>query len=352
MNLHIYSATIADKARWNQYVHAHPQATAYHNFSWVQSVEQAYGHLNASQIAVIDDKIVGVLPIIKMKTPLSGHFYCSLPFCDVGHALADNEQIITALLDKLHDMKNSSQAKKIEYRDTFSLVDAATTTTNDEWQGKKVRMLLPLPDTSEQLLKSFKSKLRSQINKSEKNGLTYQLGNSAELLDAFYQIFIYNMRKLGSPVHSKNWFQALRENYQDNILISIVSTEKIPIGAAVVLRNGNKACIPWASTLVEYNRLAPNMMLYWSLLKAVTDSGSQEFDFGRSTYGEGTFKFKQQWGAQPLPLHWFLPGQQQSLSEKSTKPGQPRKIVEHAWSKLPISITTLIGPRIRKYISL
>lgn len=350
MNLHLHSATIADKTRWNQYVHAHSKATAYHNFSWAQSIEQAYGHPNASQIAVIDEQIVGVLPIIKMKRPLSGHFYCSLPFCDVGYAVANNKQIITALLDKLHSMKNSSHAKKIEYRDTFSLVDA-TTVTND-LQGKKVRMLLPLPATSEALLKSFKSKLRSQIHKSEKNGLTYQLGNSTELLDAFYQIFIYNMRKLGSPVHSKTWFQALRENYQDDFLISIVYIEKTPIGAGIVLRNSNKTCIPWASTLMKYNRLAPNMMLYWSLLKKVTESGSEEFDFGRSTYGEGTFKFKQQWGAQPLPLHWFLPGQRQPPAAEFTTSGTLRKTAEQTWSKLPISITTLIGPRIRKYISL
>ncbi len=350
MNLQINPVNISDKARWNQYVQTHSQATPYHNFSWVQSVGQAYGHPNSSQIALIDNNIVGVLPVVKMEIPLSGHFYCSLPFCDVGYAVADNELIITALLDKLHNMKHSSRAKKIEYRDTVPLVNTITTT--DEWQGKKVRMLLPLPEKSEALLKNFKSKLRSQIRKSEKNGLTYQLGNSAELLDAFYRIFIYNMRKLGSPVHSKTWFQALRKNYQDDFLISIVYIEKTPIGAGIVLHNDNKACIPWASTLMEYNRLAPNMMLYWSLLKKMTDSGIKEFDFGRSTYGEGTFKFKQQWGAQPLPLHWFLPGQHPLLPEKYTTSGKPRKIAEQAWSKLPMRITTLIGPRIRKYISL
>lgn len=351
MGLHIRHATLSDKTRWNQYVHAHPQATAYHNFAWVESVEQAYRHPNVSLIALDDDKVVGVLPVVKMQIPLSGQFLCSLPFCDLGHALADNEQVTTTLLEQLNILKDSSSAKKIEYRDTASSI-AASTTRSDELQGKKVRMLLPLPETSEQLMEGFKAKLRSQIRKAEKNGLTYQLGTSPELLDAFYQILIHNMQKLGSPVHSKAWYEALRENYQNDLLISVVYTEKTPIGAAIVLRNANKACIPWASTLAEYNRLAPNMLLYWSLLKEVTDSGAKEFDFGRSTYGEGTFKFKQQWGAQPLPLNWYLPGQQPPPSEKQAKPGKLRKIVEQTWTRLPISVTTLVGPRIRKYISL
>lgn len=350
MGLQIRRVTSSDKARWNQYVHAHPQATAYHNFAWVESVEQAYGHSNVSLVALDDHKVVGVLPIVKMQIPLSGHFLCSLPFCDLGHALADNEQVTSALLEQLKYLKDSSGAKKIEYRD--SALSATSPTATDELQGKKVRMLLPLPETSEQLIKGFKSKLRSQIHKSEKNGLTYQIGNNPELLDAFYQVLIHNMQKLGSPVHSKNWYQALRENYQNDLLISVVYTEGIPIGAGIVLRNANKACIPWASTLAKYNRLSPNMLLYWSLLKEVTDSGAIEFDFGRSTYGEGTFKFKQQWGAQPVPLNWSLPGQQPSPSEERVKPGKLRKIVEQTWPRLPITVTALIGPRIRKYISL
>jgi len=350
VSLDIRQVKTADIVRWNQYVHAHPQATPYHNFAWVDSIEQAYGHPNVSLIALTDNKVVGVLPISKMLAPLSGHFLCSSPFCDLGYAVSDNEQITHALLAELQNLKDASGAKKIEYRDTESFTPDAITV--DDMHGKKVRMLLALPETSEALLKGFKSKLRSQVRKAEKNGLTSQIGNNTKLLDDFYQVFIYNMRKLGSPVHSKAWYEALCKNFQDDLIISVVYSDNTPIGAGIVLRNSGKACIPWASTLSEFNHLAPNMMLYWSLLKEVTDSGSKEFDFGRSTYGEGTFKFKQQWGARPLPLNWYLPGQKPLPSNQSTKTSRLRELVEQSWSRLPISITTLIGPKIRKYISL
>ena len=350
MSLQIRPITADDRADWNLYVKTHPQATPYHLYAWIQSVEQAYGHENISQIATINGKIVGILPIIKMNLPLRGHVYCSLPYCDIGHALSNSEEITSALLEKLRHIKNKSGAKKIEYRDVTPVSD--TVIPAEHMQGKKVSMLLSLPETSEELSKGFKSKLRSQIRKSEKNGLTYKIGNSVELIDTFYQVFIYNMRKLGSPVHSKQWFHAIRENYADDVLISIIFTGNTPIGAGIVLRNGDKACIPWASTLSEHNRLAPNMLLYWSLLKKVTDDGATEFDFGRSTYGEGTFKFKQQWGAQPRLLNWHLPGEQSEPLAISTKPGKLRTMVENTWSRLPISLTTFLGPAIRKYISL
>jgi len=347
MELQIRQVNPQDKTRWNQYIQQHPKATAYHNYAWVESVEQAYGHQNCSLIALLQDKVVGVLPIIKMQKPFTGNYLCSLPYCDIGHLLADSPQYEGALLEQLQRLAEQQKISNIQYRDSGSEV-----VTTEALSGKKVRMLLALPENAEQLMASFKSKLRSQIRKAEKNGLHYQLGNSAELLDAFYHVMTHNMRKLGSPVHSKAWFQALRENYQDDLLISVVYTEQTPIGAGIILRNSSKACIPWASTLAEYNRLAPNMLLYWSLLQQLADSGVTEFDFGRSTYGEGTFKFKRQWGAQPMPLQWHLPGQ--AIEDETTQGGDSlvKRIVIQTWSKLPIGVTTSLGPRIRKYISL
>jgi hypothetical protein len=63
--------------------------------------------------------------------------------------------------------------------------------------------------------------------------------------------------------------------------------------------------IPWASTLRAANPDSPNMLLYWKLLEYAVEAGYRRFDFGRSTPGEGTFAFKRQWGAEPVPLHWY-----------------------------------------------
>jgi CelD/BcsL family acetyltransferase involved in cellulose biosynthesis len=121
-----------------------------------------------------------------------------------------------------------------------------------------------------------------------------------------------------------------------------------------VLLNGTKAVIPWASTVAQYNKLAPNMMLYWSLLEHVSDNGFTEFDFGRSTFDEGTFKFKRQWGAEPVPLAWSnLVADNPTLVENSaTSPSQIRSLVEQVWAILPLGVTTTLGPKIRKHISL
>jgi CelD/BcsL family acetyltransferase involved in cellulose biosynthesis len=102
------------------------------------------------------------------------------------------------------------------------------------------------------------------------------------------------------------------------------------------------------------------MMLYWSLLEHVCNLGCKEFDFGRSTYDEGTYKFKRQWGAEPVPLAWsdlvqnLAPNQTTTdiTSTSSDNVNQIRALVEKTWSKLPLGVTTTLGPKIRKHISL
>ena len=125
------------------------------------------------------------------------------------------------------------------------------------------------------------------------------------------------------------------------------------IAAGIVLFNGNKCCIPWASTNADHNHLAPNMQLYWALLEYATNAGATEFDFGRSTPGEGTYKFKQQWGAEPLALNWqdFKSGKL-LVENNSVSNSKIRHYVESVWKKMPVAASVTIGPNVRKYISL
>ncbi len=58
----------------------------------------------------------------------------------------------------------------------------------NQLESNKVRMLLDLPDSSEILLANFKSKLRSQVRKAEKNGVTFRW-TGPNGVDSFYSVF-------------------------------------------------------------------------------------------------------------------------------------------------------------------
>lgn len=332
--------------RWNRYVESHVAATPYHLAGWCTAVQAAYRHEPVFLVSETDGGIDGVLPLVFMRSPLGGSRICSLPFCDVGGCLADNDAIETKLIRSAIEMsRRTSAALHVRTRSS----DGATEVESDVG---KVSMLLNLPGSSEALSKGFTSKLRSQIRKAQKNGLVFQISNSRDQLDSFYTVFSKNMRDLGSPVHSRGWFESVRSQLTDSLTIGVVRLEDQPVAAGIVMTAGKSAAIPWASALAEYNRLAPNMLLYWGLLKHCSDSGSSQFDFGRSTYGEGTYRFKKQWGARPVALAWRDFDHTGKSIQNDVLSSRSRALAAGVWRKLPLPVANVIGPRLRKHISL
>ncbi|SFR58861.1 FemAB-related protein, PEP-CTERM system-associated [Marinobacter daqiaonensis] len=339
-------------AGWDDYVSRHPEGTGYHRLAWLESVARAYGHRGWCVLAMTPNgNLVGVLPLCEFRIPFLGAHWVSLPFCDLGGPLASSHAASTALRAAAQGLVRERGGKGLRLRLPGPKLD-------EEGAAKapKVSMLCPLPQSSDALFKSYKPKLRSQIRKAEKNGLIGEVTSSPEAIRAFYPVFAANMHRLGSPVHSLGWFLALQRAYGDQLLVGLVRLENQTVGAGIVLLNGQRACIPWASTLPEYNRLAPNMLLYWQLLEHVTDRGCRLFDFGRSTPDEGTYRFKKQWGAEPHELRWLdldPDGEpREADSQASGHGGKLRAFAENTWQRLPLPLANTLGPAVRRYISL
>jgi hypothetical protein len=141
--------------------------------------------------------------------------------------------------------------------------------------------------------------------------------------------------------------------FPEKARIVAVYSGRQPVAAALIVGFKNVLSNPWASSLRSFAAQGANMFLYWQLLDYACRSGYAIFDFGRSSPGEGTYKFKEQWGAVPAPLYWH------SISLDGTKPdaenavGSPMvAMARRCWTKLPVAVTKVIGPSLRKHISL
>jgi hypothetical protein len=103
--------------------------------------------------------------------------------------------------------------------------------------------------------------------------------------------------------------------------------------------------VPTASSLREYNPTCANMVMYHHLLGRAVSRGQVVFDFGRSTEGSTTHKFKKQWGAMPSPATWQYYVREGSVGE--LRPDNPRyRRLIRVWQRLPVRVTQVLGPRI------
>jgi serine/alanine adding enzyme len=326
-------------ADWDAFVARHPEASIYMRSGWSMLAREVFRH----QIMFIEARdasrqLVGVLPVVRQRG-LVGDFATSIPFFNYGGALSDTVEIAVKLMDHARAYVQKLGCSYLELRDVHA--------RPGDWQVRtdKVSMILDLPATDEALAKQLGSKLRSQIKRADRESVGVRKGRE-ELLDAFYAVFAQNMRDLGTPVYPKKFFRTILARFPDNTLLLVVDHQDRPAAAGFLVFDKQRAEIPWAACRSEAKPLGMNMKLYWEALSTSIQRGCTSFDFGRSTSDSGTFKFKKQWGAQPLQLHWHRWERKPSVAAVSGN-GFEGRLMQYAsavWQRLPVPIANFLGP--------
>lgn len=329
--------------RWDAFVREAPDACTYHQSGWLNVVRRAFGHAVHPLWACDGQRVVGILPMVHMKSLLFGNFLSSLPFFNYGGVLARNDEAGRALVAAGTELVRSSGAEYLELRNVGRRIPGLPS------RNHKVSMRLDLSAGSEALWKGFKAKVRNQVRKAERSGLSADSGG-IDLLDEFYDVFARNMRDLGTPVYSPKLFRAVLDEFPETSRVFLVRHGRTCVAGAVTVRFRGVFEVPWASSIRNYNSMCPNNLLYWTMIRHACEVGCRTFDFGRSTPGEGTYRFKKQWGAVPCDMHWqYWLGSGAAMPDIS--PDNPRyRMLVRTWQKLPVRLTRLIGPSIVRNI--
>jgi FemAB-related protein (PEP-CTERM system-associated) len=332
-----------DPVRWDRFVSSRPDATIYHRSQWAGVFTKAFGHETRYLAATDGNDIVGVLPLVVFKSRLFSRCLVSLPFLNYGGVVAATQEVERALLDSAIGEARGAGATYVELRHTRQrFVDLPS-------KSHKVAMVLPLASTADQQFSQLDRKVRNQVRKAQKSGISMTTGG-LELLDGFYDVFATNMRDLGTPVYTKAFFREVLTAFPDDARVFCATLGNQTVAASIVLRDRDRMEVPWASALAQFNNLAPNMLLYWEMLRTAVELGCTHFDFGRCTPDAGTYRFKAQWGAVPHGLCWeYWLANGQSLPNLSPDNARFATAIS-MWRKLPVNVTKIVGPWIVRNI--
>jgi serine/alanine adding enzyme len=325
--------------RWDTFVRAAGDSTVMHLHAWKRVLERAYGHLTLHLAAVEGDDLRGVLPLTLIKAPLLGTHLVSMPFMDYGGVCADGDERAEALL-----VQAALERARTD-RATLNLRYVRAPELGLPRSLAKVTMLLELGPDEEALWRRLPSERRNRIRRAQKHGLTAAC-HGREALSAFYGVFASNMRDLGSPVHSRHFFQEILDAFPTSKIV-LVTADDQPVGAGLMLIHNGVISIPWVSSLRTFFDRYPNQLLYWEAMRFGIANGHRVLDFGRSSVGSGTFEAKRQWGAAPVQLHWYY------HPETATPPGEDVKRLGWGtalWRRLPLPVANAMGPWLRKQI--
>jgi len=334
--LSVRAHTDADREAWDRFVLAtegsHPaQLTA-----WLALTERTYGVTRQAWLAEEGGVVRGTLPLFEKRRLGRPPVLFSAP----GGLLAADEEAAGALLRVAGDVLARERYEYIELRD--QRVRWPNLVTNTEHYTH----LLTLADDAETQWRAFDAKLRNQIRKAQRAGFSVWKG--PEHVGAFHRVMLENMRDLGTPIRAERWFRRILAMLDDRAVLLGITFRDEPVGALFFVAHRGCALDLWASSLRRHFERCPNQMLYWEAIQEAIRRGLREFDFGRSQWNTGTYRFKEQWGARAEPLYY-----QYLLRDGAEPPSfaaqQDRlDLAVRLWKRLPLPLARALGEPIRR----
>jgi serine/alanine adding enzyme len=272
---------------WKNFVLNHNQGDIFHMPEWADVNYNTYGFLNLYTLVYAKGKLIGVLPIIRVKGIFKNYLTTPPAGILLEDGVKDSEEIIKYFLK----LRNKFSAQNVEIYNSII--------NNNSWHfcHESVFVIKKLPNNKEDLWKEIGSKRRNMVRRAERNKLEVKIELPVdESMAIFYKIYSFNYRDLGTPVHNFNYFLEQAKLMHENIRILIIYLKYRPIGAMWLHLFNNSISDPEAAAIRRYFHTGVNDYMYYKAFEFAVENGYNIFNMGRSQKNTGTYNFKLSWG--------------------------------------------------------
>jgi FemAB-related protein (PEP-CTERM system-associated) len=329
-----------DAPEWEKFVLSNVRSSFFHRWDWRQLLCDKLGYSDHYLCATHNETIVGVLPLVGIKSRLFGSSLTSLPFCAYAGPLVINEaatEITAALVEAAVSLGREQKVDRVELRGLQPACPQAPR------QDLYSTFRAPIP-TQLESMKGIPQKRRNVVRRAVNLGLQTQVGNDA---DRFFDLYAENARTHGTPALGREFFKALLSAFPvDCDILFVQDASGKDLSGILNFYHQGEVLAYFAGEIEAARETNANDFKYWSLMRHAASRGCTRFDFGRSKTGTGSFQFKKLWGFEPHVLQYefpYLPSGQ----VPQNNPMNPRyRIAMETWRRLPRVVVDRLGPMI------
>lgn len=328
----------ASLASWQEFVERFAQADPRCHAGWYRILENCFS-VKMFYLCCLNGQheVLGVLPLY-----FSGGFLSSPHLATMGPGvLSESPGAGTALYGYARDLSKHIRANFILVR-------------GDENHGLNVlkrqvtvRPLVFLMEGSELIWHGLSSNTRRKIRKARKNGFTVE--ESPDDVDAFYRCYAIRMRDLGTPVMGRCMFQAMQQYLREHFRLFVVRERDTVVGGMLVVQSSQMATSFYVSIQSAVLGGYPMYLLYWSVIHQLSKEGFSVFDLGRSAFGDGNHRFKQQFATQDVKVTFSYCGDR-SLGEDRAWKKKLKQAMINIWRQMPLPVANFLGPIVRRTV--
>ncbi len=331
------------RPEWDEFVRGCADATFFHLAGWKRVIERSFGHRTYYLYAERGGAIEGVLPLVHIKAPLLGNSLSSVAFCVYGGPAASTAETLSALDEAARALADRLDVGHLEYRHLRHQTYPGAIEKSDLY----VTFRKPIEPEVEKNLLAIPRKQRAMIRKAQKLNLQAELDADCA---RFFEVYSESVRNLGTPVFSRRYFDALKNEFAEHCTTLIISDRGTPVSGVMNFYFRDEVLPYYGGGTRRARDLAANDFMYWEVMRRACERGCRLFDFGRSKRGTGAFDFKKNWGfvAQSLSYQYIM---RRGKKPPDVNPLNPKfRLFVQTWKHLPLPIANFFGPYIVRYL--
>jgi len=316
-----------------------PGASPFFLSGWARVLSSTYGYTPQYLVEASSGRLDRVLPLMEVRSWLTGKRGVSLPFTDTCEALLTEASSLAPLHDELFALGRRRKWNYLELRGTPAL--APDSAPSVSFFGHRLALA---PDPAD-LFPRFDSAVRRAIRKAENEGVAVTLDSSLESVRTFYHLLCKTRTRHGLPPQPWQFFANVHRHViaPGNGIVALARLGPTPLAGAVFFHGATSALYKFAASDDAFQHLRGNNLVLWRSIEHYARQGYSTLDFGRTSLSnEGLRRFKLSWAAGERPIHYF-----RYHVKTGAVIATPDQAVEgfhtRVFRSLPPSITRLIG---------
>jgi len=294
--------------KWDSYVLSHKDSEIFHLSVWKEILQKSFGYTPYYIVATDSSgKLTGVLPLMYVRSRLTGTRLVSLPFSYVCGPLADSKEVMFKLIHAAIDL---SRKKKCDYLEIKlrnhepTLLEAGLVENNSY-----NTYVLDLKREEHEIWEHFhKSCVQRAIKKAIREKIQIRLSSLRNGITSFHYLNILTAKKHGTPPQPLAFFNLIQHYLEPHGLVKLFLAyyHGNPIAAAIFFVFQKKIYYMYGASNPKYLRYRPNQLLMWEAIKWAQKGGFELFDLGRVFKADTNLaRYKIHWGATQRELHYY-----------------------------------------------
>ena len=352
MNLSIVPFLDDDKDLWNEWVTSNPWASFYHLWEWGEVLCKTYQYQRYYFAVKRGQEILGVLPLIYIRSKIFANKLVSLPFAEYGGPLLtdslDSSEIESTLAIFSKTLSTLARLFRVDYvelrQPKFSLSLMVPTSVFTPLR-RYLTFRVSLTKSESELWGNLDKKCRNATRKAIRSGVKTREVD-VDHISQYYHLYLDTEHRHGSPPHSEGFFRSVLDLFaQKRLRMMLAVFDGKAIGGIMAFHFKKK--LYWFNSVIDrkYATLNPTNLLLWHLIKWGVQNDCSMLDLGQTRREDGgIYHFKTGWGGCKVPLENHV-----LLMKNAEVPDPLQKkylILSRLWSLLPQVFARQVGPSI------